>query len=183
MTIIEQHLRTFKGKWNENLLEQAIKEVVVNTIYNESKKSGKPVLCIIDDTIASLTKPSSKAQHPIEAAYFHFSHLKRKQDYGHQAVGIMLSCNGITLNYAIVMYDKTTSKIDIVKRIAEELPVVPNISYLLCDSWYVSSKITDAFLQKGFYTIGALKTNRVIYPYGVKFNLHSFAEKIADSDS
>ncbi len=171
------------GKWDEDLLEQVIKEIVVNTIYQESRQSGKPVLCIIDDTIASKTKPSSNAQHPIEAASFHFSHLKRKKDYGHQAVGVMLSCNGITLNYAIVMYDKTASKIDIVKSIAEDLPTTPNISYLLCDSWYVCGKIADAFLQKGFYTIGALKTNRVLYPHGVKINLRSFAERIAESDN
>jgi len=172
-----------KGKWDESLLEQAIKDIVVNTIYKESQRSGKPVLCIIDDTIASKTKPASKAQNPIEAASFHFSHLKRKKDYGHQAVGVMLSCNGITLNYAIVMYDKTDSKIDIVKSAAEELPIPPNISYLLCDSWYVCGKIADAFLQKGFYTIGALKTNRVLYPNGVKINLRSFAERNAENDS
>ena len=56
----------------------------------------------------------------MEAANFHFSHLKRKQDYGHQAVGVLLSCNGITLNYTMIMYDKSVSKIDTVKQIAEE---------------------------------------------------------------
>ena len=42
--------------------------------------------------------------HPIEAAYYHQSHLKKQQDYGHQAVGVMLSCNELSLNYAIVLY-------------------------------------------------------------------------------
>ena len=36
--------------------------------------------------IASKTKPSLQALHPIEDAYFYQSHLKGKQDYGHQAV-------------------------------------------------------------------------------------------------
>ena len=82
-------------------------------------------------TIASKTKLSSKAENPIEDAYFHFSHLKKKQDYGHQAIGVMLSCNGITLNYAILMYDKSVSKIDIVCKIAAELPIPPVVSYPL----------------------------------------------------
>ena len=56
-----------------------------------------------------------KAIHPIEDAYFHMSHLKGNTDYGHQAVGVMLSCNGVVLNYDNVMYDKTKSKIEIVK--------------------------------------------------------------------
>ena len=43
--------------------------------------------------------------HPIEDAYFHQSHLKRKQDYDHQAVAVMLSCYGIVLNYAFVLHN------------------------------------------------------------------------------
>ena len=88
------------GKWNDDLLESVLRTAVVNCIYGESKRTGSPVFCMIDDTISSKTKPSSRAKHPIEDAYFHQSHLKKKQDYGHQAVGIMLSCNGIVLNYA-----------------------------------------------------------------------------------
>ena len=84
----------------------------------------------MDDTIASKTKPSSQALHPIEEAYFHQSYLKGKQDYGHQAVAVMLSCNGIVLNYAFVLYNKSISKIDIVQNIAEKLPESPVMSYL-----------------------------------------------------
>ncbi len=40
----------------------------------------------------------------------------------HQVVSVMLSCNGITLNYAVILYDKSRSKIQIVQEIAEELP-------------------------------------------------------------
>ncbi len=39
------------------------------------------------------------------------SHLKGHTDYGHQAVGVMLSCNGVVLNYDNVMYDKTKSNL------------------------------------------------------------------------
>lgn len=31
----------------------------------------------------------------MEDAYFHQSHLEKKQDYGHEAVGVMLSCNDL----------------------------------------------------------------------------------------
>ena len=129
----------------------------------------------MDDTISSKTKPSSQALHPIEDAYFHQSHLKGKQDDGHQAVAVMLSCNGIVLNYAFVLYNKSISKIDIVHNIAKELPVPPVMSYFLCDCWYVSEKIIHAFAQKGFHTIGALKTNRMLYPFGIRKKLSEFA--------
>ena len=94
--------------------------------------------------------------------------LKGKQDYGHQAVAVMLSCNGIVLNYAFVMYDKSISKIDIVQDIAKELPAPPVMSY-------VSEKIINAFATKGYHTIGALKTNRTLYPFGIKKKLSEFA--------
>ena len=35
---------------------------------------------------------------------------KGKQDYRHQAVSVMLSCNGIVLNYTVVMYDKSQNQ-------------------------------------------------------------------------
>ncbi len=170
-----------KGKWDETIVENILKEEVRKLIYKEAQCTGKPVYLIIDDTISSKTKPSSKAKHPIEDAYFHFSHLKKKSDYGHQAIAVMLSCNGITLNYAIIMYDKSVSKIELICRIASELPVAPVVSYLLCDSWYVCDKVINSFISKGFYTIGALKTNRIIYPHGIKCNVSSFASALKES--
>ena len=111
------------GKWDDSLLSDTLKCSVIEIIYSEAARTGKPVFCIVDDTIASKTKPSSQALYPIEDAYFHQSHLKGKQDYGHQAVAVMLSCNGIVLNYAFVLYNKAISKIDIVSELAAELSV------------------------------------------------------------
>lgn len=170
------------GKWNDAALQDTLKSSVVQIIYQEAVRSGQPIFCIVDDTIASHTKPSSQATHPIEAAYFHQSHLKGRQDYGHQVVSVMLSCNGITLNYAVILYDKSKSKIQIVQETIAELPVAPVISYFLCDSWYTSSKVMDCFIRKGFYTIGALKTNRVIYPCGIRQKVSAFALHLRKSD-
>lgn len=170
------------GKWNSLQFEKNLKKEVVDRIYRESRKSGEPVLCIVDDTIASHTKPSSQAMYPIEAAYFHQSHLKKCQDYGHQAVSVMLSCNGLSLNYAMMLYDKTRSKIEIVQQIINELPEPPHAGYFLCDSWYTANKLMDAFAQKGFETIGALRTNRIIYPGQVRQQAKHFASGICKED-
>ena len=167
---------------NDDALILSLKQHVTKIIYDESKTSGCPVFVIVDDTICSKTIPSSKAKHPIEAAGFHFSHLKRKQDYGHQAIAVLLSCNGITLSYDTILYDKSVSKIDIVKQIAEELPAAPIPSYFLCDSWYVCEKLADMFIRKGFFTVGAMKTNRILYPYGVKMNVCDLAEKLVEAE-
>ena len=103
------------GKWDDSLLSDTLKRSVIEIIYSEAARTGKPVFCIVDDTIASKTKPSSQALHPIEDAYF------------------------------------------------------------LCDCWYVSEKMINTFVQKGFHTIGALKTNRLLYPSGMKKKLSELA--------
>ena len=87
-------------------MEDILKSTVIQLIYKEARESRKPVFCIVDDTISSKTKPSSRALHPIEDAYFHQSHLKGKQDYGHQAVAVMLSCNGIDNAVVLISYPK-----------------------------------------------------------------------------
>ena len=171
------------GKWDDPLLSDTLKRSVIEIIYSEAACTGKPVFCIVDDTIASKTKPSSRALHPIEDAYFHQSHLKGKQDYGHQAVAVMLSCNGIVLNYTFVMYNKSISKINIVENIAKELPVPPVMSYFLCDCWYTSEKIINTFAAKGFHTISALKTNRMLYPFGFKKKLNELAALLSTTRS
>lgn len=88
----------------------------------------------------------------------------------------MLSCNGIVLNYEIVMYDKPRSKIQIACGIANELPAAPTISYFLCDCWYSCVKVMDSFLRKCFYTVGTLKINRATFPSGIRQQVSQFAQ-------
>ena len=95
----------------------------------------------------------------------------------------MLACNGLVLNYAMVLYDKSISKVEIVESIAKELPIPPVLSYFLCDSWYTSEKVINTFTKKGFHTIGALKTNRILYPYGVRKKLCEFATILTENRS
>ena len=89
----------------------------------------------------------------------------------------------LSSNYSIVMYDKSLSKVKIVQQVASELPTPPVVSYFLCDSWYTCGDIMDAFVKKGFYTIGALKTNRVLYPCGIKQKINEFALHLRKTDA
>ena len=88
-------------QYNNIDLDKALK------VYQHARETKQPVLCIIDDTIASKTRLSSQAVHPMEAASNQMSHLKGRMDYGHQAIGVMLACGELVLNYAILLYDKS----------------------------------------------------------------------------
>lgn len=51
--------------WDDSELETAMKKLVIETIYEESEHIGKPVYCIIDDTIASKSIPTSMVQNSV----------------------------------------------------------------------------------------------------------------------
>lgn len=48
------------GKWDDNKLEDILKQSVMDIIYHEAKVTGKPDFFIVDDTISSHTKPLSQ---------------------------------------------------------------------------------------------------------------------------
>ncbi len=40
-----------KGKWDSAALEKDLRESVIEKVYQHSRETNQPVLCIIDDTI------------------------------------------------------------------------------------------------------------------------------------
>jgi hypothetical protein len=175
-----------KSPWNEKFVLESLKEHVIKRIWKLSEATGYPIYVIIDDTISEKTVPSSKAKRPTEKCGFHNSHLKGKTVYGHQMVTVMLRCGDTVLPYAIVLYDKNSmSKIQIAEEIVKTLPFPLNKGYVLCDSWYSCKTLFDASAEKGYTYIGALRTNRVIYPKGherLGIKLHAFAKTLTQED-
>lgn len=172
--------------WNEEFLLKALRSFVIDLIWAKSRESNKPIYFIIDDTISEKTKLSSKAISPIEKCSLHHSHLKGKIAYGHQIVSSLLCCDGLVLPYSIDIYDKNImNKIEMAKNLVESLPKPISKGFVLCDSWYSCKAIFNATVKAGYSYIGALKTNRVIYPdcherLGIK--LHQFAKSLNISD-
>lgn len=70
--------------WDEMPLSCGIWRETITRIYEKNQEEAESLCCVLwMDTIASKAIPSSKAEHPIESAYFHYSHLKGKEDYRH----------------------------------------------------------------------------------------------------
>ena len=172
-----------QGAWNEEYVWRSIRKQSVQLVYQEARKHGVPLFVIHDDTIAEKTKPSSQAKSPIEKAQFHQSHLDHRKVWGHQLLTTMLSCNGKLVPYVMERYEREReSKIDIVCRIVESLPVATGATYGLCDSWFTCQRVIEAHWKRGFHVIGGLKTNRVIYPKGVRIQIKEFAQYIKKTD-
>jgi hypothetical protein len=188
LSLANCHRTTFgkflsQGVWQDEYAWSAIREAVLSFVQKVSCQTQEPIFSIIDDTIAEKTEPSSQAIKPIQAAGFHHSHLKNKSVWGHQFITMMLSVNTMILPYFIERYDKTVkSKIDRVCEMIEQLPVATGPAYGLCDAWYTCEKVINAYFKKGYYLIGALKTNRVIFPQGIRIQIKDFAQYIERND-
>ena len=66
------------------------------------------------------------------------------------------------------------SKIDKVCCIIDSLPTATGSAYELCDSWFTAKKVIEVHLKKGYHLIGGLKTNRIIYPQGIRIQIKDF---------
>ena len=172
--------------WNDEYLLRVMNEQVISEIWKHSKRTGLPIYAIIDDTICEKTKPSSKAKQPIYGCGFHRSHLKNEIVYGHQFVAAVLRCGDMVLPLSIHLYEKEkASKIDIAVRIIEALPKPVNQGYVMADSWYSCIDLFKASQASGYHYIGALKSNRKIFPRGYRrkgVQIGAFARTLSVSD-
>lgn len=186
LSLANCHRTTFgkflsQGVWKETYAWDSLRNAVIEFI--EKVQHQTPVFSIIDDTIAEKTQPSLRAEKPIQAADFHHSHLKNQSVWGHQFIAMMVSVNDMVLPYFLERYDKRVkSKIDRVCEMIERLPVAADRAYGLCDSWYTCEKVINAYFKKGYYLIGALKTNRIIFPKGIGLQIKDFEQYIQKNE-
>ena len=121
----------------------------------------------------------------MEACGFHFSHTVGKSVFGHQVVQLMVSDEQNAYPYDFSLYHKeeAVSKIELAIHLLRQIPDLQRPTYVLCDSWYTSKTIIETALTQGHHLIGALKTNRIIYPQGVRMQAKQFAAYIEEDDT
>ncbi len=79
--------------------------------------------------------------------------------------------------------EKTESKIKLSMDMIKRVPSFQQPVYLLCDSWYTSHSIIETALSQGIHVIGALKTNRILYPKGIRIQAKEFAKYIQEEET
>lgn len=144
-----------------NIYQKYIRKIILNI----SLITKNAIETIIDDTVLEKTKPSSKAKNPSEKCGYHHSHTKGIRVYGYQVVIVLLKCGVVKLPYSIKIYDKSKmSKIKMAIDIIYSLPKPIYGGYVLADSWYSAKDVIKASKRAGYVYIGAIRTNRVLYP-------------------
>ena len=96
-------------------LEKAMKQLVIRIIYEEAQRKTDFFHRRWDDRIQNNTVIQGNASNGI--CKFSLFTFGKKTGLWSLGSGVLLSCNGIMLNYIMTMYDKSVSKINVVKQI------------------------------------------------------------------
>ena len=175
--------------WNHEYVTQERKFHAISEISNTCEDSDVGFL-IIDDT---LTKKNTSTKK-IEGLDFHNSHADgNKPKWSHCLVTSHYKINDYSIPLDFRQYHREESSKKLSKKfldknelamelINEFTPVTKN-NYLLVDSWYTSAKILLHGLINGCHTIGRIKSNRVIYPAGIKTNVKKFSSYIRTNET
>jgi hypothetical protein len=172
------------GKWDEHHLLHVVQESAWKAIHQEAKRIQEPIFVIVDDTVCEKTKPSSQAMFSMQGTGFHHSHTKGKRVWGHERVEQILRCGDVIFPYQFQRYEsKQESKIQIACNLLKKVPTCSLPKYLLIDSWYPAQILLETALQTGNHVISGLKTNRIIYPYGIRQSIKDFAKHVRKEET
>lgn len=175
--------------WNHEYVTQERIFHAISEISNTCEDSDVGFL-VIDDT---LTKKNTSTKK-IEGLDFHNSHADgNKPKWSHCLVTSHYKINDYSIPLDFRQYHRKESSKKLSKKfldknelamelINEFTPVTKN-NYLLVDSWYTSAKILLHGLINGCHTIGRIKSNRVIYPAGIKTNVKKFSSYIRTNET
>ena len=175
--------------WNHEYVTQERIFHAISEISNTCEDSDVGFL-IIDNT---LTKKNTSTKK-IEGLDFHNSHADgNKPKWSHCLVTSHYKINDYSIPLDFRQYHRKESSKKLSKKfldknelamelINEFTPVTKN-NYLLVDSWYTSAKILLHGLINGCHTIGRIKSNRVIYPAGIKTNVKKFSSYIRTNET
>lgn len=173
------------GDWNEQHLDHIVQTLSYKEVSRISKQHNNPMFVLLDDTVCEKTKPSSQALFSMQGTSYHHSHLKGKTVYGHAAVEMMIRSGDTVYPFAMKRFDPNgLSKIEIASQMIQQVPRSnSHKTYVLMDSWYPSTSILETCTARGFHAISGLKTNRIIYPQGIRQQIKEFTSYIKKSDT
>ena len=168
---------------DDRLLENFVITIASEEAFAQAEEAQKPVVVCLDDTTNTREMPRGGAAKPSEGMDFHHSHKDKKKVYGYQTVGMLVgSMDGDFLCHGFEIYDKTRSKIELARDLISRLPEAGAVSYAVFDIWYANRNIIPEFWAKGYETVCALKTNRVVYPAGHRIQIKEFSKLVEENE-
>lgn len=164
----------------------------INKIKKIRAKQGDTraiTFLIIDDTQSKRDIATRK----MEGLDFHFSHSDGKSVWSHCIVSAHVVSEGYSFAFDYRSYFRDSyckenglkfkSKNDLAIELIDEYETLSDEQvYVLVDSWYTSKKLIETCSTKGYHLIGGLRTNRKIYPAGIRIKLSKFISDYIQAD-
>lgn len=168
-------------KWNHEYVDHKRIDYSLSQV-RKNLESGTVGFLIVDDTLSKKDKSTKK----IEGLDYHHSHNDGRTMWSHCIVTshYRIAEYSIPLNFKLYLrkqfYGRRAKKLfknkqELAMLLIDEFAPVTETTYLLIDAWYTSGKVMLHALLRGYHTIGRIKSNRVIYPGGIKTNVKKFS--------
>lgn len=176
-----------ESPWNEQQLQQKRMDWVRRFLLKR-KDPGSVGFLLMDDTC----NPKHPTTSRIEGLDFHYSHSEHKQVWSHSVVTSHLISHGISLPLDFRVYRRQAdcenhdvpfhSKVDLAKELIQTCDPIDDRMYVLGDSWYSNEKVISACDRRGFFYIGGLKMNAIVYPWGHRSSVKMLAHSLRPED-
>lgn len=176
-------------RWNNEYVDHKRMSHSLNIIW--SNIAGETVgFLIIDDSLSKKDKSTKK----IKGLDYQHSHSDGKTLWSHCVVTSHYKISEYFLSLDFKLYLRKQffgtkakklfkNKQQLAMQLMDEFIPVTETTYLLVDAWYTSGKLMLHALSKGYHTIGRIKSNRVIYPGGIKACVKEFATFIRKEET
>lgn len=165
-----------KGKWDHIAVERVQRKNSFQSILTAAKSAKQPVYLSIDDTVVAKKKSSKHAVRPTEGVGWHYSHLEGKQVFGFQMHAAIVSVGSHALCYSLQRCcPEHGSKVDMTLNVIDSLIETEHPVYVLMDSWYTNAQVWNKCVAKKCHLIGAMKSNRILYPDGMRTSASDYA--------
>lgn len=176
-------------KWNNEYVDYKRINHSLNVVRSNVDE-GTVGFLIIDDSLSKKDKSTKK----IEGLDYHHSHSDGKTVWSHCVVTSHYKISDYSLPQNFKLYLRKQffgnkakkyfkNKQELAMQLIDEFIPVTETTYLLVDAWYTSGKLMLHALKRGYHTIGRIKSNRVIYPGGIKTSVKEFSVFISKDET
>lgn len=176
-------------KWNHEYVDH---KRISHSLHAVKKNVNQDAVgfLIVDDSLSKKDNSTKK----IEGLDYHHSHSDGKTMWSHCIVSshYKVSEYSLPLNFKLYLrkqfFGKKAkrhfkNKHELAMQLVDEFTPATETTYLLVDAWYTSGKLMLHGLKRGYHTIGRVKSNRVIYPFGIKTSVKGFSAHIRKNET
>lgn len=177
-----------ESPWNEEHLQEQRLKWLGKLLLKQKADTPSVGFLLLDDTCNA----KDRSTRHIEGLDFHYSHSDGKSVWAHSVVSSHVVSQGYSFPWDFRVYRRKEdcassntpfrSKVELAMELVQSFAAADDKMYVMADSWYSSEKLISTCDQKGYFYIGALKLNAIVYPWGHRTSVSQLASALRPQD-